>query len=83
MNQLIRKVQAKRRSENLSQRDLARLIGVAWSTIVRLERGGGEPGQRVKRQLKAWLLGEPQPVDFQLLEERIAALESEVFYGGT
>lgn len=53
--QLIRRVQRKRLATGLSLRGLGADLGVAFSTLARIERGLGQPAAHTRLRLEAWL----------------------------
>ncbi len=78
MNRLIRKVRSQRRARDMSQRQLAALTGIAFSTVARLERNEGMPSKRTALKLNAWLMGVKPPTDMPTIMERVEALEATV-----
>ncbi|WP_162136717.1 XRE family transcriptional regulator [Bradyrhizobium elkanii] len=52
---LIRAIRRKREAEGLSIRALSAAIGVSFSTLARIERGGGLPDNNSKIRLMEWL----------------------------
>jgi transcriptional regulator with XRE-family HTH domain len=87
---LIDAVTGKRVATGLSYRGLAKLTGISFSTLARLERCGSEPDEQTCQRLKAWLREEtieqpsrhtvtPKTPPWRLrVERRLAMLEANV-----
>ena len=89
MRTLVQAMRTRRYGEGLSLRQLSGVVGVAFSTLARIERGAGAPDTHTRRALERWLYPQdatppctcvrcagPRPQD--LLEARVARLEQQV-----
>lgn len=84
LDDLVYVIKAKRLQEGLSIRQMAKKVGMGWSTLARLERGGS-PDQGTRDRLRLWLeRGIVMPprmraVSWQeSIEERLQRLEQAV-----
>ena len=77
------RVRKRRGNDHISLRSLAKLVGVSFSTIARIERNDErKPYPHTLRKLKKWLdTGEgsdPEVDPVRCLEDRIDALEARI-----
>lgn len=57
-----KRLKRQRVSENLSLRQLEKVVGVSFSSLARLERGDGVPTDDVRERVERWLeRGEASP----------------------
>lgn len=59
---LMANFKAKRKAEQLALRPLAKLLGVSFSSLSRLENQESDPTPRVRETLVAWVNNEPIPI---------------------
>ncbi len=52
---LVEKVMRKRMTKGLSIRAVSDIVGVAFSSLARYERGEGKPDEQVRLRLERWL----------------------------
>lgn len=81
IDDLVKAMTAKRALMGLSQRELAKRLGVAWSAVANWEKGAHAPGQLGRLKIRRWLEqdgSEPVPPAALLREETLAQVARRV-----